>query len=66
MNERYDVICLDNGAPMWVAASENFGDAKKLAKECTVKYSSDCWVYDQLTGVRYVVKHNATTRAENR
>jgi hypothetical protein len=65
MSERYDVIRLDNGAPMWVAASDNFEDAKKLAKECTVKYSSDCWVYDQFTGVKHVVKHDGSVHAEN-
>ena len=50
---------------MWVAAANTFEEAKKRAKECTVKYSSDCWVYDQLTGVKHVVKHDGSVHAEN-
>jgi hypothetical protein len=31
-------------------------DAKRCAEECAAKYSCDCWVLDQRTGTKHVVK----------
>jgi hypothetical protein len=65
MNQRYDVIRLDNRGPMWEGTAETFEDAKRLAGECANQHSCECWILDLNAGTKHIVKGDGSGHAAN-
>jgi hypothetical protein len=57
----FDVFRLTEGVPIWCAAAQTFEDAEKKAKILAESDRCDHIIFDQSTGSRVMIEHDAST-----